>query len=112
MSPAVRALGALGNGSSSRPSTPSPLNNYNQPYHHHNHNQYASVLTNTSDSGSILDRKLGKLYADRQQAKNDEEISTVVRRTATPPTRDLVHAVLNGRVDSQAHLEDQEVKFT
>ncbi|XP_014230737.1 hamartin [Trichogramma pretiosum] len=99
-SAAVR--GIFGNGTS-RTSTPSPHSYLNQ--HHHLH--HASVITGMGDGGvSIIDRKLGKIVAERQAVKHEEE---VVRRTATPPTGDLVQAVLNGRVDSQAQLEDQEV---
>ena len=111
-SAAVRALSGFGNGgllNSSRPATPTPLLN---------HHQGLSSFT-IGDGTSILDRKLGKIAADRQNAlrqdlvtaaKIEEEVVMVRRPTSV--TNEQVNVFLNGRADAitqQMQQEDQEV---
>ncbi|XP_011495436.1 PREDICTED: hamartin [Ceratosolen solmsi marchali] len=143
-SAAVRALSGFGNGAvgllnSSRPSTPTPVNQQ--------HQQLGSFTTGgsggiLSDGNSILDRKLGKIAADRHNALHQEQTPTPtptltptptstttptltprqledVKRTfgtatATPLiTTEQINTMLNGKVDNCQHqqiqLEDQEV---
>ncbi|XP_008215253.1 hamartin isoform X2 [Nasonia vitripennis] len=141
-SAAVRALSAFGNNgllsgatSSSRPSTPTPVNHLVSTPSAAASNISAALFSSLADSGSsssIFDRKLNKIVADRQNAqqstmalKQEEQVvvtsstTTSVKRMSTPTatqmmmaqvTTEQVNAMLNGRVEMQQHqLEDQEV---
>jgi hypothetical protein len=131
-SAAVRALSGFGNGAggllnSSRPSTPTPTSQQ--------HPQMVSFSLGgggggggggiLSENNSILDRKLGKIVADRQNALRQEQTSTPrliedgkrtsATTTATSSvTSEQISSMLNGRLDNWQHqqmqLEDQEVQ--
>ena len=107
-SAAVRALSSFGNGSllSSRSSTPTLSNQF-----------IGSATMLSADGTSILDRKLGKIVADRQNALRQELYPPIKSeddsKRMTAVTNEQVKSLLNGKVDAewqqQMQLEDQEV---